>query len=119
MAVLIPDLTKLSGPPPADDTAFQVILDNGNCTLVLKQLGFGVSPFFLQTMESWFQKKCRTSFHLKKRLWTTEQQFGLFFPGPQQKWTERHSSLMSPCRQIDITLQTGSKSVIRSRNHMH
>ncbi|MED6234447.1 hypothetical protein ATANTOWER_030227 [Ataeniobius toweri] len=38
---------------------------------------------------------------------------------PKRNWTEGHSALMSLCRQTDITLQTGSKSVIRSRDHMH
>ncbi|MEQ2312847.1 hypothetical protein AMECASPLE_035416, partial [Ameca splendens] len=37
---------------------------------------------------------------------------------PQQKWTEGHSMLMSLCRQTDIILQTGSKSVIRSCDHI-
>ncbi|MEQ2215153.1 hypothetical protein XENOCAPTIV_028415, partial [Xenoophorus captivus] len=35
----------------------------------------------------------------------------LFRQGPQHNWTEGHSAL---CWQIGITLQTGSKSVIRS-----
>ncbi|KAK5603270.1 hypothetical protein CRENBAI_011351, partial [Crenichthys baileyi] len=32
--------------------------------------------------------------------------------GPQRNWTEGHSELISLCWQTDITLQTGSKSVI-------
>ncbi|KAK5601633.1 hypothetical protein CRENBAI_022905, partial [Crenichthys baileyi] len=49
-----------------------------------------------------------------------QQEYDLdIIKSPQRNWTERHSALMSLCRQTDITLQTGSKSVIQSRDHLH
>ncbi|MED6242188.1 hypothetical protein ATANTOWER_001405 [Ataeniobius toweri] len=46
-----------------------------------------------------------------------EEETDLLHAGPLRNWKERHSALMSSCRQADVTLQTGSKSAIRSCDH--
>ncbi len=63
---------KHNGPTPADDIASQIITDCGNLTLNFKQLGLWASPPFLQTLG--FQMKYTTCSHLKRGIWTTEQQ---------------------------------------------
>ncbi len=77
---------KMKSPSPAaDDMAAQIITDCGNFTLDFKQLGFCASPVFLQT-RLWdldFQMKCKIYFHLKRGLWTTEQQSSSFSPQPR------------------------------------
>ncbi len=70
-----------SGPTPADDMAAQIITDCGNFTLDFKQHGFCASPLFLQ--RPCLQMKCKIYFHLKRGLWTTEQQSSSFSPQPR------------------------------------
>ncbi len=72
-----------SGPAPADDMAAQIITDCGNFTLDFKKHGFCASPHFLQATDLDFQIKCKMYFHLKRGLWTTEQQSSLFSPYPK------------------------------------
>ena len=72
MAALTLDLIKHSGPTPADDMAPQIITDCGNFTLDFKQLGFGASPLFLQTLGPWFPNEMQ-NFH-----WATVQLFFSF-----------------------------------------
>ncbi|MEQ2282210.1 hypothetical protein AMECASPLE_038174 [Ameca splendens] len=62
------------------------------------------------------QTSCDVTVRIKTPLL---QQTDLFHAGPQRNWMKGHSTLMSLCWQADITLQTGSKSVIRSGDHMH
>ncbi len=83
MAALTVDFRKHSGPTPADDMAAQIITDCGNFTLDFKQHGFCASPLFLQTLGPCFQMKCKIYFHLKRGLWTTEQQSSSFSPQPR------------------------------------
>ncbi len=74
MAALTVEFRKHSGPTPADDMAAQIITDCGNFTLDFRQHGFCASPVFLQTWDLDFQIKCKMYFHLKRGLWTTDQQ---------------------------------------------
>ncbi len=72
------DFRKHSGPTPADDMAAQIITDCGNFTLDFKQHGFSSRLWDLD-----FQMKCKIYFHLKRGLWTTEQQSSSFSPQPR------------------------------------
>ncbi len=78
MAALTVDFRKHSGPTQADDMAAQISTDCGNFTLDFKQHGFCASPLFLQTLGLDFQMKCKIYFHLKRGLWTIEQQSSFF-----------------------------------------
>ncbi len=61
----------------------KIITDFGNFTLNFKELAFCASPVFLQTPDLDFQMKCKIYFHLKRGLWTTEQQSSSFSPQPR------------------------------------
>ncbi len=54
------NLIQHNGPTPADVTGPQIITDFRNFSLDFKQLGFCVSPLFLQTPDLDFQTKCNT-----------------------------------------------------------
>ncbi len=86
MAALTVDFRKHSGPTPADDMAAQIITDCGNFTLDFKHHGFCAPPLFLQTLGPCFQMKCKIYFHLKRGLWTTEQQSSSFSPQPIRRF---------------------------------
>ncbi len=82
MAALTVDFRKHSGPTPADDMAAQIIKYGENWTSSNMDSVEDSVPLH-SSSRLWdldFQMKCKINFHLKRGLWTTEQQSSLFSP---------------------------------------
>ncbi|CAJ0938183.1 unnamed protein product, partial [Ranitomeya imitator] len=84
-AVLTLVLIKHSGPTPADDMAPQTIIDCGDFTLDLQQLGLWPLHSSSRLWDFDFQMKCKIYFHLNTTPWTTDNSPVLFLLGPGYK----------------------------------
>ncbi len=84
MAALTVDFRKHSGPTPADDMAAQIIKYGENWTSSNMDSVEDSVPLH-SSSRLWdldFQMKCKINFHLKRGLWTTEQQSSFFLLSP-------------------------------------